>query len=106
MFALTQEDLKAFGTAFSWLPRHVVGLAITLAAVFNALLQRPLRKAVAEQSSATKAYSSRGLQRSGGSVRCGVVVVCLDAEGLTMGLFLEIIDDFLDPPSSGLTRIV
>lgn len=34
---------------------HVVGLAMTLAAVFNALLQRPLRSAVAEQSSATKA---------------------------------------------------
>ena len=36
-------------------PRHVVGLAMTLAAVFSALMQRPLRRAVAEQSSATKA---------------------------------------------------
>ena len=36
----------------SW---HVVGLAITLAAVFSALWQRPLRSAVAEQSSATRA---------------------------------------------------
>lgn len=50
------------------IPRNVVGLAMTLAAVFKALVQRPFRKAVAEQSNATNAWDwlKRSRLKSGG----------------------------------------